>query len=320
MLITLLFVAVAAVAGAVEYWLWLQRRFATHSAEQDRNQRPEHRVSFVTASVAAVGAILVLVGSGVLISQRWLMITNWGRAGILAIVAICFLIAGFLVRWITESANHPLTELMWSASAACVTGAAAIAAAGIYRQPAAMTLLIASATAAIYTTALWLMCRRELLMMAACGALLGTLCGAVPVVIADATPWLAVGLGLWLIGLAWIAVGWIYPEPLGTSITVGAVLALAGPVVVLHQTNWAYVVGMVTAAAVMAVSVPLRNVVLVAFGSCALLGYITAVVLEYADRWVGVPQSLVIIGLALIGIAIVTVQLGRASNHGPRAI
>lgn len=324
MLIALLFVAVAAVAGAVEYWLWQQRRSATNPARQSRDPRTgkpaERHVSMVTASLAVAGAILVLAGSGISISQRWLLVTDWERVGILAGVAIGFLIAGFLVRWFTGSATEPLTELMWFASTGCVTGAAAIAAAGVYRQPAAMTLLIASGTAAIYSIALWLMCRREMLMVAGFAGLVGTLCGAIPVVVADATPWLAVGLGLWLIGVAWTALAWLYPEPLGTSLCVGAALALIGPAIALHQTDWAYLVGIVSAAGVMAVSVPLRNVVLVAFGSCALLGNITAVVLNYADRWVGVPESLVVIGLVLIAIAIVTVRLGRASHQGPRAV
>lgn len=324
MLITLLFVLAAAVAGAVEYWLWLQRRSATNPAQQNRHPRTdrpaERRVSMVTASLATAGAILVLAGSGISISQRWLLVTDWERVAILASVAIGFLIAGFFVRWFTGSATQPLTELMWFASTGCVAGAAAIAAAGVYRQPAAMTLLIASGTAAIYSIALWLMCRRQMLMVAGFAGLVGTLCGAIPVVVADATPWLAVGLGLWLIGVAWTALGWLYPEPLGTSVCVAAVLALAGPAIALHQTDWAYVVGIATAAAVMAVSVPLRNVVLVAFGSCALLGYITALVVKYADRWVGIPESLVIIGVALIAIAIVSVRLGRASHQGPRAV
>lgn len=320
MLISLLFVGAVAVTGAVEYLLWLQRRLATNRAEQDRGQRTERQVSWVTAALATAGAILVLAGSGISISQRWLLVTDWGRVGILAGVAIGFMIAGFLVRWLTASTTQPLTELMWCASAGCVAAAAAIATAGVYRQPVAMTLLIASGTTAIYSTALWLMCRREMLMVAALAGLVGTLCGAIPVAIADATPWLAAGLGIWLLGLAWTALGWLYPEPLGTSICVGAALALIGPAIAIHQTNWAYLVGMVTAAAVMAISVPLRNILLVAFGSCALLGYITAIVLEFADRWVGVPESLVIIGLVLIAIAIVTVRLGRASHQGPRAV
>lgn len=319
-LITLLFVAVAAVAGAVEYWLWSQRKPSNDPAEQNRERRAERRVSLVTGSIATVGAILVLAGSGISISQRWLLITDWERVAILACVAIGFLMAGFLVRWFTASVTHPLTELMWCASTACVTAAAVIATVGVYRQSAAMTLLIASATAAIYSIALWLMCRRQMLIAVAFAGLVGAMCGAIPVTIADATPWLAAGLGIWLIGVAWTTLGWLYPEPLWTSISLGAAFALIGPAIALHQTDWAYAVGIATAAAVMAISVPLRNVVLVAFGSCALLGYVTAIVLEYADRWVGVPESLVIIGLVLIGIAIVSVRLGRASHHGPRAV
>ena len=319
-LITLLFVAVAAVAGAIEYWHWLQRRSTADSPDRYVDQSGRRRVSFMTESLAVVGAILVLAGSGVLISQRWLLVTNWGRVDILAGVAICFLLAGFLVRWFTASATQPLTELLWCASAGCVAGAAAVASAEVYRQPAAMTLLIASGTIVVYASALWLMCRREMLVVVAFTGLIGALCGAIPVIAADATPWLAAALGLWLLGLAWTALGWLYPEPLGTSLSVGAVLALLAPAVAIHEYGWVYVIGIVTAVAVMAASVPLRNVVLVAFGSCALFGYITAVVLEYADRSIGAPESLVIIGLALIGLAIVTVRLGRVSHQGPRAI
>lgn len=118
------------------------------------------------------------------------------------------------------------------------------------------------------------MCRREMLLVAMFAGLVGALCGAIPIVMADATAWLAVGLGRWLIGIAWTALGWLYTEPLGTSIAAGADLALVGSAIAVHQTDWAYLIGIVTAAAVIAVSVPLRNVVLAAFGSCAQLGYI----------------------------------------------
>jgi hypothetical protein len=70
----------------------------------------------------------------------------------------------------------------------------------------------------------------------------------------------------------------------------------------------------VTAAAAMAASVPLRNVVLLAFGSCGLLGYVVATVLRYADRSIGMSGSLVIIGLTLISLAIVTIRLGQRTT------
>jgi hypothetical protein len=313
-LVTLMFVTVAALAGAVEYWLWLQRKFSEDSSHQDHDGGGERRISFVVEALACVGAILVLVGSCVAISQHWLKVTNPGRVAILASVAICFLIAGFLVRWLTASVTQPLTELMWCASAACVTGAAAIAAAGVYRQTATVTVLISGVVLAAYSAALWLLCRRELLMGAVFIGLIGTLCGAILVIATQAAPLLAAALGLWLLGVGWVTLGWVYPDPLGTSVSVGAAIALIAPAIAVHDRGWLYIIGIATAAAAMAASVPLRNVVLVAFGSCALFAYITAVVLRYADRSLGVPESLVIIGLSLIGLAITTVRLGRAAR------
>ena len=162
--------------------------------------------------------------------------------------------------------------------------------------------------------ALWLVCRREALMVVAFAGLVGAFCGVIGVVATDTAPWLATALGLWLLGSAWAILGWLYPEPLGASMLVGATLALIAPALAVHDAGWVYVVGIATAGTAMAASVPLRNVVLAAFGSCAMFCYITAVVLRYANRSLGVSESLVIIGVVLIGLAIVTVGLRRATR------
>src|SRR5215469_2406152 len=269
-LITLLFVAVAAIAAAVEYWLRLQRRSGAGSqADKDSDPRPVRPISLASESLATAGAILVLAGSGVAISQHWLLVPNWGRVGILASVALSFLVAGLVVRWLTASVSQPLTELMWCASAGCVAAATAIASAAVYRQPVAVTVAIAGGALALYSVTLWLLCRREILMVAALAGLIGGFCGAVAALVTYGPLWLVVGLGLWMIGIAWTTLGWLYPEPLGTSLAVGVALALAGPAVAVHEQSLAYVVGIATGVAAMAVSVPLRNVVVAAFGSCA---------------------------------------------------
>ena len=307
--ITLMYVAAVSAVAGVEYWLWLRRRINAGANRAD--QETGRRLSFLTESFVAIGAILVVAGSDISISEHWFFVTNWARFGMLAVVAICLLTAGFMVRWLTASATEPLTESLWCASVACVAVAAAIAASGIYRQGATVTVLVVGVAVAVHSAALWLLCRREALLAAAFAGLVTTLCCAVPLLAADAAPWLAVGLGLWLLGLAWAVLGWLYPEPFGTSVPAGAALALIGPAVAVHDNGWVYVIGIVTAAAVMAASVPLQNVLLVAFGSCALLGYITAVVLRYADRSIGAPGSLVIIGLTLIALAITTTRLNQ---------
>jgi hypothetical protein len=312
LVITVAFVAVGSLAGAFEYWLWLQRKSGDGD---DRVQREPRYLSFATESLAAVGAILVLAGSGVAISQHWLRVTNAGKAAMLVSVAVCFLVAGFVVRWLTGSVRQRLTQLMWTASAACLAGAAAFAAAGVYRQPGGVSATAVGAVLAAYCAALWLLCRREMLMVAAFAGLITAFCGAIQVASGGTTPWLSVALGLWLLGIAWVILARVYPEPLGTSMAAAAAIALAAPAIAVHGAGWVYVLGIATAAAVMAASGPLRNVVMVAFGSCALFGYITAVVLRYAGRSLGVPASLVIIGLVLIGLALLSVRLWRATRQ-----
>lgn len=50
----------------------------------------------VTEVVAYVGAILILAGGAVAISQRWHAISHWGHVGVLAGAAAFFLVVGVL--------------------------------------------------------------------------------------------------------------------------------------------------------------------------------------------------------------------------------
>jgi len=52
-----------------------------------------------------------------------------------------------------------------------------------------------------------------------------------------------------------------------------------------------YAIGIATAAAAMAASVPLRNTPLLALGTLAMFGYVTSVVVSYFHQSLGVPGS-----------------------------
>ncbi len=317
--IMLIVVAAFLVVGALEFWFWRDRVLAANGADARQDHRSQRRSSLLTESVTCAGVILILSGSGVAISQRWLHVTDWERAGILAAAAVCFLLAGFIVRWASRSEQQGLTEALWVGSAACAGAVTAIAAVRIYAMSGAAATLAVGAVIAAYCGALWLACRRELLLMAALAGLVSALCGTIMVVPGDKTPWLTIALGLWLFGLAWAALGWLYPNPLGTSISVGAAVALASPAIAVHDHGWVYAIGIATAVVVMAASVPLRHVILLVFGSCALLGYLTAAVINFSHGSLGLAETLMLVGVLLIGMALVTVRLGRVARP-PRSI
>lgn len=307
------------VIGALEFWFWRNRVLAASGAGGERDHRSQRRSSLLTESLTCAGVILILSGSGVAISQRWLHVTDWERTAILAAAAACFLIAGAIVRWVSASVRPGLTEALWVVSTACVGAVTTILAVRIYETSGAAATLAVGAAIAVYSCGLWLMCRRELLLIIALTGLVSALCGTIMVVAGDTTPWLTIALGLWLLGLAWAGLGWLYPEPLGTSISLGAAVALASPAIAVHNYGWVYAIGIATAAVVMAASVPLRNVVLLAFGSCALFGYITAAVITFSHGSLGIAETLMLVGVLLIAMALVTVRLGRVARP-PRSI
>lgn len=233
--IMLIVVVAFLVTGALEIWFWRDRALAAKSANGEQDNRRQRRSSLLTEALTCAGVILILSGSGVVLSQRWLHITDWERTGILAAAAACFLIAGVLVRWVFGPVRQGLTEALWVVSAACMSADIAVLTVRIYGASGAAATLAVGAAIAVYTGALWLLCRRELLLVAALAGLVSALCGTVMVVAGDMAPWLAIALGLWLLGLAWAGLGWLYPDPLGTSISVGAALALASPAIAVHD-------------------------------------------------------------------------------------
>ena len=133
-------------------------------------------------------------------------------------------------------------------------------------------------------------------------------------------PAIAAVLPLWAFGLAWAGLGWRrYVEPVWVTIPCGVILALIVPIFAVYH-GWGYVgysIGIATAAAVMAASVPLRNVPLLALGTLAMFGYVTSAAVRYLHQSLGVPAALAITGMLIIGLAVVSARLMRTA-HPPK--
>ena len=126
---------------------------------------------------------------------------------------------------------------------------------------------------------------------------------------------LAVAFPLWAFGLAWAWLGWQrYVEPLWVTIPCGVILALIAPSFAAGHYGWMYAIGIATAAAAMAASVPLRNAPLLALGTLAMFGYVTSVAARYLHESLGVPSALAITGVLIIGLAVVSARLMRAAR------
>ena len=318
----------AAVVGG--FYSWAQQEGLLATGQAAEGEQGARRISLLTEAAAYVGVILLLAGAIIAISQRWNDITRWGQVCVYAGAAVFFLLVGIIVRQVREPAIQRLASVAWFLSAVGVAGAVWLATYRVHWNTDAVTVLAVGAAVTVYAGALWLVRRRALQNLALFAGLVITILGiadiiTVPVRTGPAsplspdinlpTPVLAVALPLWVFGLAWAGFGWRrYVEPLWVSIPCGVILALIAPSFAAGHYGWMYAIGIATAAAVMAASVPLRNVPLLALGALAMFGYVTSVAARYLHDSLGVPSALAITGVLIIGLAVVSARLMRAAH------
>ena len=270
------------------------------------------RIPLLTESLGYLGVLVVLASIGTGLGERWNGLAPWQRSGALAAVALVLLTIGLLLRRTTDRVAERFTGFCWFVSVAAAGAAVGVGVHDLGGQAAAGTAIAVGATATAYSTALWLLRRRELQMATFFAGLIIVICAAVPAVTGAALPWLTVPLGLWMLGIAWATLGWQYPDPLWTSLPFGAAIALVAPALAIWRYDAMFATGIATAAAVMAASVRFRSRVLLAFGAVAEFGYLTAALVYYFRGLLGIPESLAITGAVLLLLAALSARLRRA--------
>ena len=301
---------VATMCGAFYYWL-RQRGLA---AEEQAHPQDRRRASLLTELTGYIGALLVLAGGGVTVGQSWNTMTAWDHAGVFGGFALFFLVIGLVVFWVDEAAIQRMIGMLWLISALCAGAAAGIAAHDVLGAAGAQTALATGLSITIYSAALWLIRRRELQLVALFAGLTIAVSAGIIAIAGSSVPWLPFALGLWAFGIGWVIVGWQYPQPLWTTVPLGTLIALIGPAFAVWAHGWVFVLAIATAAVAMAVSIPVRNTLLLAAGTLALFGYIAAGIVRYFHASLGVPATLATCGVLLIVFALVMARM----RHQPR--
>ena len=288
---------------------------AGQAMTEPQGKRGQRGISLITEAVGYVGAVLILAGGVAAISQQWHSFTDWERVSVCAASAVFFLLAGVLVRRVREPAIERLVGVVWFLSVVAVASAAGIMAHDVFGNSVRATVLAVGTAASLYSAVLWLVRRGALQSIALFAALVVTVCGVIVVVAGDPAPSLAFAFALWGLGIAWAVLGQQrYIEPLWVTLPLGALLALLAPSLAAGEHGWVFAIAIATAAAAMAISVPLRNTPLLALGTLAMFGYVTSTVIRYFGASLGVPAALAITGVLIVGLAVVSAHLMRSAR------
>ena len=305
-----LVVAVALIFGA--FYFWARQR--ARGGEVQASQPSMPRIWQVVEALTLVGIVFVLAGGGIAAGERWQYLSDWGHVTVFAVAAALFLIMALRMERFEVAALERLTSVSWVFCLGCAAAGASIAVHDVYGRGGPVTTLATGLVISAGSIGLWLTFRHEWQMAALFAGLTITLCGSILTVTGTAPPWLAVALGLWALGVGWTILGMWYPDPLWTTVPLGAAFGLLSPAFVVWDHGWVFAVGILTAAAAMAASVPLKNGLLLTFGTVTLAGYLIATVARYYQVLFGLPGTLVIAGVLLLALAVVTGRLW----HGTR--
>jgi hypothetical protein len=302
-----------AAAVCAAFYYWLSRRGQAGKRESASERRG---VSLLTESIAYFGAVLVLSGGGVAVSQDWSNITAWQRAGIFAAAAVFFLGAGLAVLRIADPVIQRMIGVVWFLSAACAGAAAGLAVGGALGNPGDVAVLAAGLTVAAYSAILWLVRRRELELVALFAGITLAMCAMFITIAGAAGPRLATALGLWALGVGWVIVGWQYPQPLWSTVPLATAIALLAPGIAVWQHGWVFAIGIGTAAVAMVVAgTSHRRIALLGAGTLALFGYVTAAVARYFHASLGLPVTLAACGALMLTLALVMARIRRSTQR-----
>ena len=267
--------------------------------------------------VAYAGAMCLLSGAFVIASRIWPGFSEVQQLLLLGLGTILLWAGGWWIRKDSRPALQRLATGLWFLS---VGGAGWLATevADHLLDHDGNSLFVGISTS-LYAGALYLK-RRTSLQQIALAAGVAHLCAGLSAGLGQETDWL--GAFLWIGGAAWIVLA--HAEiltPRRTAYAMGALGMLAGSEAIAIEFFesaewWGLALGLISSAILLYLSIALREMMLLGFGTAGLFVFLIQVIGEYLADGLGGPLSFFLAGMLLLILALVTMRLrNRVATH-----
>lgn len=283
------------------------------AAKTAQVQHRSHVASLVVEALGYLGAVIIVVGLGMIIGEFWEELPVWltvvGALGL----AAGFVAAGAVMPVDRSDAASRLRTVLYTVAVLPFAGAVAIASYEWFGLEDIQIGVAASASAAAFAAILWYVERRPLQHVAFYVAALFTV-GTTTSLVAqpagdvfyDEMPmWVAVtGLAIWAFGLAWFLLSWaglIKPEELGKIL--GAVAMVTG-LMNASQKTWAMFLGLATVAVLVVLAVRLRDFGLLIVGAVGTLQLLPMLIITLFPGVLAAALALLVVGVLLVLAAV----------------
>lgn len=275
----------------------------TYESERSGNRR----IGRGMEAIAYLGAVLILIALGVLAAEFWDRLVSWGRFVLGSIVALVLFIVGLVFGRADEPTIERAQTFAWFLTVPAVALTAYVAVSELEGVDDAATFVWVWLISLAAAAGLWWL-RHSVLQTVAMGLASGLSVVAV-VSLAEGVPDWAYGLSLAGLGVVWLLLtwgGWLRPVRTSYVLAAAGILSIGFPDT--SELPWP-LLGLGAGLALMALSVPLGQTVLLGMGVAGLFVYIPATILEVFGENLGVPVALLITGLILLGVVVVTVRM-----------
>lgn len=279
---------------------------------------PARRIPLVAEALGFLGGALAAIAGVTTVSRFWADLTTAGRIGVVGSVGALLLLAGIRVRRAGEPALDRLGSFLWLLATGCAAFVAGIVAVDVVGWEGADLAMAVGAASTVAAAALWAW-RPAPLQHVATLAAAAVLVAGTGAQVAHVGGRFA-GIGLWALGATWVTLawrGWLRPRPLGHALG-GVVVVVAGQVLMANGDGAGEsVFAVASAVALLAASVPARDLSLLWVGVGGIfLTVPSAVSLQFGDSDLA-PLALLVVGLVLIGTAVGAAGLMRRVQAQP---
>lgn len=280
---------------------------ALEEAEEPRSRGP-----LVAEALGEVGAVLAIGAIAVVAGDRWDELAFGTRMAIVGVPTAVAFVAGALLRNRPAPVAQRLTSLLWAVTALGTAWLAGLIANEADLSDGGVGLTVGLSLTAV-AGGLWLVRPRVLQHVALASGVAVTAIAAVVLAAPDPESWVP-GLVLFLVGAAWLAATIVDLLPPRTAGEVMGMLGAASgaQIVAYGDTRLAgLVIGTATAAALVALGIGQRRTVVLIGGAIAALQFLPQLVVDRFGASLGAAFTLLVVGLGLIGGAVVVARRWR---------
>jgi hypothetical protein len=289
--------------------------FAGAGPRQARaGERAPRGTPVVVEIVGYLGGVLALIGATTLIGQFWQEMPSWSRLVLAGSLAAGLWGAGAAVDESADAALWRLRGFLWFLSSGAVAFFAGVLSADVLEWSPEATAVLVGVSTALHAVSLWQLRDRPAQHLAFFAGVIAVFAGACAWVDGPGL----VGLVLWAFGLAWLVLGWrrlVPPAVVALVAAPGLMLVAAG----LTGGSWeavAPLLGLVTAAGLLAAGTVLREFLVTGVGVAGVFVYLPMSGAEYFGETIGVPIVLLVTGALLIAVMVLLLRRGA----GPRPL